>query len=205
MPPLTCHTSAPPPTFLRGAVVTWCGKEHTANTLGVMAITLGLLLLVAFWPLGNAQDSCQFSLPVYGSQGQCANFDLSELARMSPFNVSSNGTIGYTNSTTYLLNLCGKVTIDDTPIVCYDKRSAKPAAAYQFNTASNCYVIGRLDDVLVVRSNVFQVYLNRSTATFIQLKQKIVVIEFKGSPFIMNNITLQSNKFCNLIGQPEDV
>ena len=105
------------------------------------------LLVVLCREVATAQESCHFSLPVSGSPGQCASFDLSPLAQMGPFNVSANGTINSTYYDTYLLKLCGNISFDDVPIVCYEQ---KRAPAYLFNTASNCYVIGALADTVVV-------------------------------------------------------
>ena len=114
----------------------------------IMALCCALFVIaVLLNEVATAQESCHFSLPVSGSPGQCASFDLSPLAQMGPFNVSANGTINDTFDDTYLLNLCGDISFDDVPIVCYEQ---KRAPAYLFNTAHNCYVIGALSDTIVV-------------------------------------------------------
>ena len=108
--------------------------------------------------VATAQESCYFSLPVAGSPGQCASFDLSPLAEMGSFNVSANGTIDYTSGDTYLLKLCGNISFDGVPIVCYEQ---KRSPAYLFNTAHNCYVIGALSDTTVVSADSSTAYCNQ--------------------------------------------
>ena len=119
--------------------------------MAVTKIVAVALLLVAFASRspGSAQSFCQFTLPAYGQPDQhCTTFDLSGIAHMAAFNISSDGTVGWQGGDTYLFSICDTVSFNAIPIVCYQQ---KPSPAYKFNTASRCDSLGKLEDFFVVR------------------------------------------------------
>ncbi len=99
----------------------------------VVATLAFLSLLIAS---ASSFDCSSIDLPVFGSDGYCARWDLSNMTLLPPVNI----TVGTSH---YTLQVCGNVM--EIPPSCKGK---DPSPAYQVN--GTCYTLGKLSDVVVV-------------------------------------------------------
>jgi hypothetical protein len=100
-------------------------------------MVLGVVWILLFSLGVTTAVECQFSVPGFNSTG-CYHYDLSK-ASGKTYNI-----MGSTNSS-YVVSVCGNV--QDPPKECNGK---PPAPAYQVYEGSSCYVLGFLNETLMV-------------------------------------------------------
>ena len=117
------------------------GAEKLAQiNLSTMSLWVSILLSAVLPGLGSPQASCKFSISATNITGSCDVYDLSDFTQAMPFADSRYS---------YVFSLCQNVATASIPSPC---KNASQAVAYQYvNNTQNCYRLGSLDSVYVVR------------------------------------------------------